>query len=100
LSAALINLFDNALRYGALRVIVDAPQPGVLRLRDDGPGVADARRRELQDALDRQQYESRMGLGLMLADLVARSHGGGLTLPPTDVGFEVALRMAIDVPER
>jgi signal transduction histidine kinase len=98
LSAALINLFDNALRYGARRVIVDAPQPGVLRLHDDGPGVADTRRQELQDALDRQQYESHMGLGLMLADLVARSHGGALTLPPTDAGFEVVLRVAIGVP--
>lgn len=99
LSAALINLFDNALRYGARRVIVDAPQAGVLRLRDDGPGVADVRRQELQDALDRQQYESHMGLGLMLADLVARSHGGGLTLAPCEGGFEVALRVANGVPK-
>jgi two-component system OmpR family sensor kinase len=100
LSAALINLFDNALRYGARRVVVNAPQHGVLRLLDDGPGLDEARRQSLQAALDDQDYEARMGLGMMLADLVARSHGGALRLLPSTQGFMVEWRVAIDVPTK
>jgi hypothetical protein len=50
------------------------------------------RRADLADALDHQAYEGRMGLGLMLADLVARAHGGRLTLPVVDTGFAVELQ--------
>jgi hypothetical protein len=32
----------------------------------------------------------------MLADLVAREHGGGLTLPAVEHGFAVELRLATD----
>lgn len=92
LSAALINLFDNALRYGARSVVVESPQRGVLRLRDDGPGIDETRRQSLQAALDSQNYEAHMGLGLMLADLVARSHGGSLVLLPSRPGFTVEWR--------
>jgi hypothetical protein len=45
------------------------------------------RRADLADALDSQAYEGRMGLGLMLADLVARAHGGRLLLPVVDTRF-------------
>jgi hypothetical protein len=49
-----------------------------------------------RDALDRQAYEGRMGLGLMLADLVARAHGGELTLPEVaDSGFAVELQLGL-----
>ena len=97
LSAALINLLDNAVRHGArtLRVAL-RHEDGLqwLRLQDDGRGVADARRAELAAALAAQAYEGRMGLGLMLADLVARAHGGTLALPPVDAGFAVELGLS------
>ena len=44
-------------------------------------------------ALETQAYEGRMGLGLMLTDLVARAHGGSLWLPPATSGFSVALSL-------
>lgn len=94
LAAALLNLLDNALRHGAKAVTLSSPRPGVLRLDDDGPGVDAARRQALQAAIDAEAYEGRTGLGLMLADLVARAHGGGLVLPATDTGFAVELRLA------
>jgi signal transduction histidine kinase len=94
LAAALLNLLDNALRHGAKRVTLSMPHPGVLRLLDDGPGVEPARRQSLQAAIDAEAYEGHTGLGLMLADLVARAHGGGLSLPDLGPGFAVELRLA------
>lgn len=94
LAAALLNLLDNALRHGARRVQVQqlATPSGapLIRLQDDGPGVTAARRAELREALAAQRYES-LGLGLMLADRVARAHGGALGLPDCASGFTVEL---------
>jgi signal transduction histidine kinase len=90
-SAALLNLLDNALRHGATQVLLSTPVAGQLQVHDDGPGVTPEHRRDLHDALDHEDYEGRMGLGLMLADLVARAHGGRLRLPPVDVGFAAVL---------
>jgi signal transduction histidine kinase len=95
LTATLINLMDNAVRHGATRVVLSVQRPSGrqhLRLHDDGRGVTPERRTDLADALDHQAYEGRMGLGLMLADLVARAHGGRLTLPVVDTGFAVELQ--------
>lgn len=93
LTAALLNLLDNAVRHGAHRVEVSLPRPGVIRLADDGPGVAAARLDALQAALDGQTYEGHTGLGLMLADMVARAHGGRLQLLPVARGFAVELQL-------
>ena len=62
-------------------------------MQDDGPGVDPAWRRELRAAIDAQGYAGRTGLGLMLADLVARAHGGGLSLPEDASGFAVELSL-------
>lgn len=96
LAAALANLLDNALRWGARQVTVSVHAPATLRLDDDGPGVGAERRQALQAALDEQAYEDRTGLGLMLADMVARAHGGTLRLPEPAAGggFSVELRLA------
>lgn len=96
LSAALLNLLDNAVRHGAHTVRVSTPSPGVLRLDDDGPGVDDARRRMLLAAASDDAADDDLGhggLGLKLASLVARAHGGTLTLPPAAAGFAVELRL-------
>lgn len=91
LLAALANLLDNAARHGAGAVSIGVPSAQCVRVADDGPGVPDARRRALQAALDREEYEGEMGLGLMLADRVARAHGGRVTLPASGRGFVVEL---------
>ena len=94
LTAALLNLLDNALRHGAHRVVVRATAAGTLRLDDDGPGVPPQRRQQLQRALDAQAYDGITGLGLMLADRVARAHGGRLWLPAAERGFAVEIDLA------
>ena len=94
LTAALLNLLDNALRHGARNVWLSTPAAQVLRVQDDGSGVTLERRLELQQALDAQAYEGRTGLGLMLADLVARAHGGRLHLAAVPQGFAAVLHLA------
>lgn len=94
LTAALLNLLDNAQRHGAAAVTLSTPRPGVLRVHDDGTGLTPARRAELGAALAAQDYEGRTGLGLMLGDLVARAHGGALRLPETGAGFAVELDLS------
>jgi signal transduction histidine kinase len=96
LSAALANLLDNAARHGAHRVSVGVPRAQVLRVADDGPGVDDARRAALRQSLESERYDGATGLGLMLADRVARAHGGRVVLPPADAGFVVELRLGPD----
>ena len=93
-TAAVLNLIDNAQRHGARTVTLSTPAGNTLRVHDDGPGVDGARRRELQAALDSQDYAGRTGLGLMLADLVARAHGGRLLLRDEPGGFEAELQLS------
>jgi signal transduction histidine kinase len=93
LAAAVLNLLDNSLRHGGRQVRVSSPRAGVLRLHDDGPGVSAERRAALQQALADQAYTGNTGLGLMLADLIARSHGGRLTIADVSGGFAVDLTL-------
>jgi len=97
LAAALANLLDNAVRHGAQQVRLE-PIEGGLRLIDDGPGIDPVRREALQQALDAQAYEGRTGLGLMLADLVARAHGGRLRLGPSPHGSGLAVTLTLSEP--
>jgi signal transduction histidine kinase len=88
LAAALLNLLDNAQRHGARNVRLAVAGGGrVLQLRDDGRGVEPSRRAALAQALAEERYADTGGLGLMLADRVARAHGGRLALPAVEQGF-------------
>lgn len=93
LAAAFANLLDNAVRHGARRATLTL-NGTTLVLLDDGEAVDDARRQALQAALARDDDAGPLGLGLRLADLVARAHGGALALPRTATGFAVELRLA------
>lgn len=96
LAAALGNLLDNAQRHGAARVWIEPWPGGGLLIRDDGPGVSPERRLALRDAVENDGDAASIGLGLMLADSVARAHGGRLILPETAGGFAVALEFGDD----
>ena len=100
LSAALLNVFDNAVRAGARGLHITQPNAHTLRLHDDGPGVTAERALALVQALHSQHYEGVTGLGLMLADIVARAHGGQLQLPLVASGFAVEFDLApsVDAP--
>ena len=94
LAAALANLLDNAQRHGATCVQVTQPAPDRVRVADDGNGIDAQGLAALRAALQTQAYEGRTGLGLMLADLVARAHGGRLELPDSAAGFTADLVLA------
>lgn len=103
LSAAVLNLLDNAVRYGARNVLVRwqrEPVTGVQELCfcDDGPGVGPERLLYLQQVLDSQEYHQ-IGLGLTLTDLVARAHGGRARVDhnPTG-GFAVRVQLMNSAP--
>jgi signal transduction histidine kinase len=108
LAAALLNLLDNAQRHGAHRVVVSLPAPDRLRLQDDGPGVPAEQRDWLRQTLARAVTSTAAvepanvstqgqgtGLGLQLAQLVARAHGGQLHLPDVEQGFAVELEWPV-----
>lgn len=97
LTAALLNLLDNAQRHQARQVQLILTQDAGwtrLRLHDDGAGCPPERLQQLRMALARQDYSSGSGLkglGLILADLVMRAHGGRMELPTVEQGFCVDL---------
>ena len=91
LAAALVNLLDNSQRHGATQVWIQPWPAGGILIRDDGPGVDVQRRQVLREAVERGADAGAIGLGLMLADSVARAHGGRLILPDPAQGFAVAL---------
>jgi signal transduction histidine kinase len=96
LAAALINLLDNSVRYGAHHAhfaLSECQGLATITLVDNGPGVSEERRLALDGALARQTYEEGMGLGLMLADRVARVHGGRLQIDSVPHGFGVTLTL-------
>lgn len=98
LAAALINLLDNVVQHGGhhvtLRVQVDT-RFQVISLQDDGPGVPESRLQELQRALALQDYDGHMGLGLMMADMVARAHGGTLNIVNTGAGLGLTAELTL-----
>jgi signal transduction histidine kinase len=94
LAAALLNLLDNAQRHGARTVRLAVADGGhVLAVRDDGGGIEPERHAALAQALAEQRYADTGGLGLMLADRVARAHGGRVRLPAVETGFAVDLEL-------
>jgi len=90
LTAALANLLDNAVKHGASVVNVHClPAPGAadevqLVVSDNGPGVDAELRQALAQEISTARYARPLGLGLMLADLVARAHGGHAQLRAVD----------------
>ena len=84
----LYNLVDNACKYGAGDLELDA-LPGrrgvILRLRDHGPGIPHGEQRDLFDPFHKSRHASArtapgVGLGLALCRRLARSLGGDLEL--------------------
>jgi signal transduction histidine kinase len=84
LSAALMNLLDNAVRHRASEVWVVGQRQGdgrtLISVRDNGDGMTAARAREVNGALAAHQTTEALGLGLTLTELVARTHGGEVRL--------------------
>ena len=88
------NLTENAARYAASAValsLFERDGQVVLRIDDDGPGIAPADRERvfdrfvrLDDARDRGSGGS--GLGLAIVKEIARLHGGAVSVREAEIG--------------
>lgn len=99
------NLLDNASRHAASVVIVTLSEDGgqaVLRVDDDGPGIAPADRERVFERFGRgDEGRARLhggaGLGLSLVNAIAVAHGGTVTASDAPAGgarLEVRLPLA------
>ncbi|WP_198970157.1 DUF4118 domain-containing protein [Xylophilus sp. ASV27] len=103
LERVLVNLLENAARYGAPPIVLAAhatPDTLVLSVRDHGPGLPAAvrgREHTLFDKFTRGASESAtpgIGLGLAIARAIVEAHRGSITaatLPEGGAEFTVVL---------
>ena len=107
LAQALVNLVDNALKYGrvegrAAKVTIAVHRDGdhaVLCVADNGPGIPQADRTRVLDRFTRLEVSRSApgsGLGLALAAAVARRHKGEIELTDAAPGLKVALRLPVE----
>ena len=96
------NLVDNAARHARSQVALSLSTDGdtvVLRVDDDGPGIAEAERARVFERfarLDegRAREGGGAGLGLALVQRIVRAHGGSVSVDDAPLGgarFEVRL---------
>ena len=103
LAQALSNLLDNALKYGvapgrnrpeiALSLKHSADE-AIIAVADRGPGIPDKDRGRVTERfvrLDRARTLPGSGLGLSLAQAIARLHNGKLLLKDNAPGLLVEL---------
>lgn len=106
LSQAIANLVDNAVKYtppgGGIDLSANIAEGAVtIMVTDSGPGIPSELREKVVQRfyrLDDSRSTPGHGLGLALADAVARLHGGELTLaeraPPPGLAVHIRLPMA------
>ncbi len=105
LAQALSNLIDNALKYapeyGAINVTVRNLLDGSVEVSvsDNGPGIADAEKSKVMERFyrgDASRGTPGVGLGLSLAQAVAKLHGSALELTDQNPGLRVALVLPLE----
>jgi signal transduction histidine kinase len=87
LKRALVNLVENAVKYGdrARIRLVGETQDAVLTIEDDGPGIPDDRKDDVFEPFvrletSRSRETGGVGLGLALVRSVIRAHDGSVVL--------------------
>ena len=104
LAQALSNLIDNALKYtpenGVIEVTLQRRGGGraEIAVTDNGPGIDDAEKAKVVERFyrgDASRGTPGVGLGLSLAQAVAKLHGSSLELSDRGPGLRVVLAMAL-----
>lgn len=99
LRRCLVNLIDNAVKYGqSARVSVEAAAGAArIRIRDNGPGIAPGELARVFEPFyrvetSRSRESGGTGLGLTIARNIAEQHGGSIALiNHPEGGLEVTL---------
>lgn len=91
LERAVVNLLDNAVKFGAAggSVEVSLSASGTLRIRDHGPGVSQEEARHVFDRFWRAPGARGLpgsGLGLSIVARAVRQSGGEVALRPAEGG--------------
>ena len=74
-----VNLIDNAFKYGATKVVVDAKEEDFMvevRVSDNGPGILDDKKEKIFEAFERASNIKGSGLGLTIVKMIVELHGG------------------------
>lgn len=103
LERVVTNLVDNARRFAASRVEITVRQEGrwgVLRVRDDGPGVPESARNRIFERfvrLDeaRNRDVGGFGLGLAIVADLCRFYGGSIEVESAAPGAVFVLRLPL-----
>jgi signal transduction histidine kinase len=101
LRRCLVNLIDNAVKYGHEAVVTVERMTGAarIRIRDNGPGIAAAEQARVFEPFyriesSRSRESGGTGLGLTIARNIAEQHGGSIALANhPDGGLEVTLTL-------
>jgi signal transduction histidine kinase len=105
LAQALSNLIDNALKYapenGTIEVAVRNRLDGTIEVAvsDNGPGIADPEKSKVMERFyrgDASRGTPGVGLGLSLAQAVAKLHGSALELSDRNPGLRVTLILPLE----
>jgi signal transduction histidine kinase len=104
---ALRNLIDNAVSYGerARLSVTKVGNEAFVRIEDDGPGMSEDALKSAADPFyrgdaSRSRSTGGAGLGLTLADAIAKAHGGALVLENHKPhGLSATIRLPISTPQ-
>lgn len=98
------NLVENALRYARDVELIIEEQPGwlLITVRDSGPGIPVAKLLQVMEPFyrldtSRNSETGGYGLGLSIAQTIARAHGGYLSLYNREQGgLDATIRLKAD----
>jgi two-component system, OmpR family, sensor histidine kinase BaeS len=95
---ALVNLIDNAIRYGRRGGVIEVSL-GVeneeirLAVQDDGPGIPSDVLPRLFEPLAKGSGSTGSGLGLYLCRRIAEAHGGSISVESRSTGTRLTLHL-------
>lgn len=92
------NLVQNALSHGGPQVAVrvEVLAPAMIRISDNGPGIAEADRDQIFEPFFRRSKAAGSGLGLYLVQEIMARHGGSISVgEATEGGAEFVLRFPV-----
>ena len=99
IAQAISNLLDNAVKYTPRKgtIVVTVMTDGqfvACTIADNGPGIPELFREKVKERffrLDQSRHEAGTGLGMSLADAVAKLHNGELRLEDNNPGLKISL---------